>query len=175
MNIRAWLGYESKESLSQVDQVVDDILNSYYSISEKFAKGQNLNNIKELAAVVKNDSSNEIYLGFVNWFNEEGKEFLVNTARFLYENDDVLKEELTYLQFIVSDEANNTDDYPCDVIGILVDISDQMKSLLQKATVSFELSELHTFWIYNVVNSDVPMNYTHLTKHNYHSDGYNTV
>lgn len=151
LNIRQWLGYEIPEShLSEVDLKLDEILNQFQSILGKYCDidaSLSLAEIEKKIDIALSDHS--IYQGFVDWFTEEGKVALIEFGRNLYKDDEVLVEELNYLKFILSSEINNVMDYPDDVIGTLVDITDQLDMLLSSANKVYELRRLSSKIVIN--------------------------
>ena len=144
LNIRQWLGYEIPENqLSKVDLKLNEILNQYRSIFEKYCDVETSLNLAELEKKITDMFfENAIFHGFISWFTEEGKVALSGIGRNLYRDGEILLEELNYLEFILSSESNNVKSYPDDVIGTLVDITDQLDMLLSSATVEFELRRL---------------------------------
>lgn len=134
MNIREWAGQgkQNVEKYSKVDLVIDNILKTYYEIFLTFAGNCSLENIDELKIIVEKEDDN-VHFEFLNWAKEEGIEFFESMSNTFYEDNDVLKEELKYLEFIVKSELNNMDKYSSDVIISLVEIADKMQELLETA------------------------------------------
>lgn len=144
LNIRQWLGYEIPENqLSKVDLKLNEILNQYRIIFEKYCDIETSLSLSGLEKKI-NDTFFEkaIFQGFVSWFTEEGKATLLGVGLNLYKDDEILLEELNYLEFILSSESNNVKSYPDDVMGTLVDVTDQLDMLLSSAAVELELRHL---------------------------------
>lgn len=143
MNIRTWLGYNNPTNrFSQVDKKVDSILTYFHKIALNFMNQSETSSITSLEKSLENMASDrEVYIGFKNWFFEEGKDFLINSGKYLYAEDSVLCEELEYLEFVIASESSNIDEYPEETIGILVDVSDQFNDLIENAIITLELTE----------------------------------
>lgn len=133
MNIRKWAGAEinDSEEYSNIDLLVNSILEEYYKITLIFIKESSTKNISELKEIIVKKES-EIYFGFVKWINSEGFELLENISKEFYKEDMSLEEELNYLEFTIKSEAENAEneEYFSDVMGTIADISNKIKALL---------------------------------------------
>lgn len=149
MNIRTWLGYNNPlVQFSQVDKKVDSILTYFHKIALNFVNESELSSITALELSLKDEKSErDIYIGFKNWFFEEGKDFLISSGKNLYADNAMLCEELEYLEFVISTESSSIDEYPEELIGILIDVSDQFNELLEDAQIVdiLEMKKTHTF------------------------------
>ena len=83
MNPRNWFNDNYKETYnSSTDLIVNEILDLYSLILQSFL-GTSTKNLRNLKEVLK---TKETYIGFKNWFEIEGFEFLTKLSKvcFIY-------------------------------------------------------------------------------------------
>lgn len=127
-NSRIWFLDKGNSELSKVDLVISEILMNYRILLNNI----NSSNAVDVVSFAEQFQLNrEIPNGFRNWFNLEGKEFLVKMANSRFSDDSTLKEELKYVNFIISSEVNNKLLYIEDTAGTMIDLIYKIYELVE--------------------------------------------
>lgn len=130
MNIRKWYNKDIEVLFnSRIDKTIEEILSHIKAIFENLLNLKDIPSFKDAILAIQSSDKEELR-GLGEWLKDEGETFFLKLSSTFVDGDAVLSEELNYLEFILSNYVEARIIYVDDLVGLIIDVSDGIKSLL---------------------------------------------